>query len=314
MTLSLPGVPIRRLVFTAMIFAVPGLGVVAALLFLDIITLSWAIGAAGGCLLIAAIVATPIARDLALVRHYGESLADGAGPQAPELSGWAPAEELATVLRRIDRQAAARERAGQASAVPGHELFDALPQPLILLDAGRRILAVNLRARELIGAAPTGGDLAAAIRDPRVLDAVDHTIAHHERRAAGFTIAAPVERYFWAEVLPFTGAGESGTRVLIALSDMTERRQIERLRGDFIANVSHELRTPLATLIGFIETLRGPARDDAEARENFLALMHEQAGRMSRLVRDLLSLSSIEMNERTAPETEVDVAAVIERV
>jgi two-component system phosphate regulon sensor histidine kinase PhoR len=74
------------------------------------------------------------------------------------------------------------------------------------------------------------------------------------------------------------------------------------MRADFIANASHELRTPLTTLTGFIETLRGPARDDAEARERFLAIMHQQAARMTRLVEDLLSLSRIELNEHVMPQ------------
>src|SRR3546814_9628394 len=82
--------------------------------------------------------------------------------------------------------------------------------------------------------------------------------------------------------------------VLIALHDLTPVQRGERMRVDFVANVSHELRTPLASLLGFVETLRGPARDDAVARENFLAIMHGQAERMARLVDDLLSLSRIE--------------------
>ena len=71
---------------------------------------------------------------------------------------------------------------------------------------------------------------------------------------------------------------------------MSERRNADRVRVDFVANASHELRTPLASLAGFIETLQGPARDDPAARERFLAIMRDQAERMSRLVNDLLSL------------------------
>src|SRR3712207_7525325 len=63
------------------------------------------------------------------------------------------------------------------------------------------------------------------------------------------------------------------------------------MRADFVANASHELRTPLASLLGFIETLQGPAREDPEARERFLEIMRGQALRMSRLIEDLLSLS-----------------------
>ena len=73
--------------------------------------------------------------------------------------------------------------------------------------------------------------------------------------------------------------------------DLTREQQIERMRADFVANASHELRTPLASLLGFIETLQGAAKNDETARERFLDLMRTQAERMRRLIDDLLSLS-----------------------
>jgi len=86
------------------------------------------------------------------------------------------------------------------------------------------------------------------------------------------------------------------------------------MRADFVANASHELRTPLASLLGFVETLQGPARDDAHARARFLAIMAEQARRMARLVDDLLSLSRIEQNLHLRPDTPVDLALVVRHV
>src|SRR5439155_897063 len=81
-----------------------------------------------------------------------------------------------------------------------------------------------------------------------------------------------------------------------------------------VANASHELRTPLSTLLGFIETLRGPAREDGEARTKFLAIMQEQASRMARLVADLLSLSRIELNEHSVPTESVALQQVLASV
>lgn len=83
------------------------------------------------------------------------------------------------------------------------------------------------------------------------------------------------------------------------------------MRRDFVANVSHELRSPLTVLSGFIETLQGPARDDASARERFLAIMAQEARRMNRLVSDLLSLSRLEANERIRPRERVVPAEVL---
>jgi two-component system phosphate regulon sensor histidine kinase PhoR len=83
------------------------------------------------------------------------------------------------------------------------------------------------------------------------------------------------------------------------------------MRADFVANASHELRTPLASLVGFVETLRGPAREDGEARDRFLAIMAEQTGRMRRLVEDLLSLSRIEQREHEPPTGRVEVGPLL---
>jgi two-component system phosphate regulon sensor histidine kinase PhoR len=96
--------------------------------------------------------------------------------------------------------------------------------------------------------------------------------------------------------------------------DLTPLRRVEEMRADFVANASHELRTPLAALSGFIETLQGPAREDAKARERFLAIMQEQARRMARLIDDLLSLSRIELNAHRRPDTPVDLVPIIRHV
>jgi two-component system phosphate regulon sensor histidine kinase PhoR len=101
---------------------------------------------------------------------------------------------------------------------------------------------------------------------------------------------------------------------LIVLHDTTALRRAERMRADFVANASHELKTPIAGIMGFIETLRGPAREDANARERFLGIMAEQADRMRRLVDDLLMLSRIEQHEHARPDSEVDVKRVLEGV
>src|SRR5690606_12504079 len=88
----------------------------------------------------------------------------------------------------------------------------------------------------------------------------------------------------------------------------------DRMRSDFIANASHELRTPLASLIGFIETLQGPARNDAAARDRFLEIMQTQAERMARLIDDLLSLSRLEMRAHLAVNESVDMTALLNHV
>src|SRR3546814_13424091 len=86
------------------------------------------------------------------------------------------------------------------------------------------------------------------------------------------------------------------------------------MRVDFVANASHELRTPLATLIGFIETLEGPAVEDADARRRFLAIMRGEAQRMIRLVDDLMWLSRIEADKHRQPTAPVALIQLAEEV
>jgi two-component system phosphate regulon sensor histidine kinase PhoR len=159
-----------------------------------------------------------------------------------------------------------------------------------------------------------GRDLAEALRDPAVLDAADAVLAEAGARSAEFQTAAPVARDFAAQVARLTRPAADGALAILTLRDVTEMRRMERMRADFVANASHEIRTPLATLAGCVETLQGPARDDPEAHERFLAIMEQQASRMTRLVADLLSLSRIELNEHSAPTGLVRLPELLGRV
>lgn len=239
--------------------------------------------------------------------HGGDAAA------APGKEGMALAEIAAAVsaLRRLwqHRSEELDERARWNAA-----LLESLPVPLLLLDSNRRVVRANRAAARLFGRDPTGAELASFLRDPGLTEAVQAVVSGREAfRECEFTQAVPVERAFAARVDRLDGrpAFESAGAVLM-LHDLTSIRRMERMRADFVANASHELRTPLAALSGFIETLQGPARDDEEARDRFLAIMAEQSGRMSRLVADLLSLSRIELNEHTAPDQKVDLARLVQ--
>jgi two-component system phosphate regulon sensor histidine kinase PhoR len=109
-------------------------------------------------------------------------------------------------------------------------------------------------------------------------------------------------------------ADSHAPRVVLVLRDETRAKRAEQSRADFVANATHELRSPLAALIGFIETLRGPASGDATARDRFLGIMQAEAQRMARLIEDLMSLSRVEINEHVAPRDRVDVREVLAAV
>ena len=211
-----------------------------------------------------------------------------------------------------------REEGLALHAAEAERVLARLPDPLLLVDSQTRIRLANPAADALFEGPLLGRNLTGVLRQPELLDAVERALDSAEAETVEFTMPVPVERSFDAHILPLSPtAGESppgSPTVLLALQDMTKVVLADRLRADFVANASHELRTPLATLLGFIETLRGPAKDDGEARAKFLGIMQEQASRMARLVGDLLSLSRIELNEHSVPTEGVRLHAVLASV
>jgi two-component system phosphate regulon sensor histidine kinase PhoR len=186
-------------------------------------------------------------------------------------------------------------------------LLEQLPMPVMLLDGSERVLFVNQSMRGVLGPGLDRKRAGAVLRNPEVLGAVSQA-ANGTPANVPFSIPVPVERHFQAyaariSVQPLV--------TVLLLHDLTVVRKSEQMRADFIANASHELRTPLAAVTGFIDTLRGHARDDAAARDQFLEIMATETARMRRLINDLLSLTRIEMNEHVPPQEQVDLEAVL---
>ena len=184
-----------------------------------------------------------------------------------------------------------------------------LDDPLLLLDPTGRIVFANRAAEPLVGADAERKHISAVLRTPELLEAVERILAGADAESVIFTILVPLPRHFRASIVRTRGEGQG--RILIQIHDLTAVRRAEELRADFVANASHELRTPLAAVSGFIDTLRGHARNDAEARDRFLEIMNVEAARMRRLIDDLLSLTRIELNEHNPPAGVVDVVAVV---
>jgi two-component system, OmpR family, phosphate regulon sensor histidine kinase PhoR len=191
-------------------------------------------------------------------------------------------------------------------------LIDALPEPALVVDQAVRLIGANAPARALFPHLRLTAPLASTLRAVDLHDAIARVMATGEAENVSWLDRVPVERLFQVHVAAFHS--DDALFVALTLHDATETRRLEQMRVEFVANASHELRTPLASLLGFIETLQGPARADADARKRFLAIMLEQARRMARLVDDLLSLSRIEQNLHLQPREAVDLAGVAQQV
>jgi two-component system phosphate regulon sensor histidine kinase PhoR len=220
-----------------------------------------------------------------------------AGPQ-PALG--APTERSETSL------------AGAAAEAQLEALYD----PAVLVDARGVVVGANSKAQIVLPALRSGHPLSFAVRVPELLEGVKAVAGGGAQRTVEFVDRVPVERWTEAQISPVRSSADDGApvQVLLQLHDLTPIKRAERMRVDFVANASHELRTPLASLLGFVETLQGPAKNDEVARGRFLEIMRIQATRMARLIEDLLSLSRIELHAHLRPNTPVELGGIVRQV
>lgn len=187
-----------------------------------------------------------------------------------------------------------------------YKLIETIPLPVLIIGPDQTVAATNTGSRQLLGDHVQGRHYITALRQPILLDQIEMVI--RDRVVAESVYSgreAGRDTYFGVHIAPI------GADTVLTFQDRTAAEDIGQFRRDFVANVSHELRTPLTALTGFIETLQGAARDDADARDRFLAIMDRETGRMTGLVDDLLSLSRLEANERVKPSQRVQLSSVL---
>jgi two-component system phosphate regulon sensor histidine kinase PhoR len=216
---------------------------------------------------------------------------------------------IAAPIGREHRAAVLAGTTGSMAGFTADSLAAAVADPLIVFDRRGVVVLSNPPAIRAFGDVGPGISLPLKFRTPEMQQLIGDALEGAEG-TADYTERVPIERNY---LVNCTALGSAGHSVMI-FKDQSETRRIDRMRADFIANASHELRTPLASIAGFIETLRGPAKEDPRAREQFLQIMHNQTSRMARLIDDLLSLSRLEMRALRIGGPKVDLRAVIDSV
>jgi two-component system phosphate regulon sensor histidine kinase PhoR len=278
--------------------------------------------AAGGVTVVTVFLVQRYLGSLARFARFVSALSDAQEPVMPRLS-FAPAtEELASAAATLSMGWRRQRASIDNLAASAQAIVDGLPDPLIALDRQRRIVRTNIAARASLGSITGERDVSMTLRHPELLAAIDGLLeagpdgnfAGPDQTAVEIALSGPPERDMIVHARRLPRAAADGSLALLVLHDTTALRRAERMRADFVANASHELKTPIAGLAGFIETLRGPARDDVAARERFLGIMAEQADRMRRLVDDLLMLSRIEQHEHARPAGAIDLGSVLRGV
>lgn len=224
---------------------------------------------------------------------------------------------VVTVTRTIEVPVAQVPPPDQNDGLPA--FVEALGDPGLVLDGRGAVLHRNSAAERQYPGLQPGRVMTLVMRNPELVAAIEFALRRGETRSFELHETLPSETWNRVSVAPLRHPGrdwfaDEDRQLLVTFHSLTEFKRVDAMRSDFIANASHELRTPLASLIGFIDTLLGPAAKDAAAREKFLGIMRSQADRMSRLIDDLLSLSRIEMHQHLRPTGSVDLKALLREV
>ena len=191
------------------------------------------------------------------------------------------------------------------------EILAALPLPAFEVSADERIVAFNTAAAAFLRLdtrRPSPPRASVIIRSHPLLSAIEAGLQQPGDGMQSIEIEAGAEEQWRAHICPVR---VSTARLLVVLEDLTPVKRAARARADFLANASHELRTPLTAISGFIETMRGPAREDKDSWDRFLGIMAGETERMNRLITDLLSLSRIESSEHVLPTLREDLPEIV---
>ncbi len=302
--------------FLAIVASVLPSVIAAALVLIDAsspLTVGLAVGAGT---LVGVSLFWPYLRDLETIRaHIHQLLSETSPSSRRHQTLLADPSHALSALRHLWHRKV-QDAEGRLASIEA--VLDILPDPLLIVSMQRRILRANRAATDLFGPDLSEREITTLIRTPSFLEGFESflsgTNAIVDTPVSLPLPNAPGEKDFLIRISPLSSPSIDQAVATLILHDISSVKKLDRLRADFIANASHELRTPLTSFLGFTETLQGPARDDPEAHERFLSLMHEQAVRMSRLVNDLLSLSRIEMSEHLPPSGQTDLAVLLSSV
>ncbi len=270
--------------------------------------LEHAILAVIGIVVTSTLLVHPYLSNISALTEYVKKLAQDKKPEEPDLSFLNNLEELSGAVEELHKSWESRKNQLEAAVAENKIVIEVLPDALFILDKEQRIVRTNGMARQVFGHRILHRKLEEIIPVRDLVTTVENV---RQVREIEFQVnEGDIRREYLAKVTKFPANSPSYTDTIITLHDLTEIKQIRRIRADFVANASHEMKTPLASIIGLIETLQTSAKDDVQARHEFLKIMGEQSYRMKTLIEDLLSLSKIEA-DTSPPDSKVDLLKIL---
>ena len=251
--------------------------------------------------LLMALVARRVAQPIQELTGVAKEVAEGRLDVRPRRSSIQELDRLGVSIGQIADELGRRVVQAEGEREILEALLDALPQGVILIAPDGEILYGNGTARDVVGTVP-----------PRLGKLAPHSLQRLVREAVE-------EGTTRDEVLDSTGIGPTlralatplpDGRILLVVTDISERVRIERMRRDFVADASHELKTPIASILASSETLQMALERDPERAGRFVTLVHESAQQLARIVGDLLDLSRVETS--SGGDTPVRLDRIIE--
>jgi two-component system, OmpR family, phosphate regulon sensor histidine kinase PhoR len=270
--------------------------------------LALAIAAIAGAALASALSRSVVARARGIVTAAGRYAEGDLSRPAPDYGD----DELGTAARALDSavQAIGRRLSDLASDRARMEaILGSMVEGVLVVDELGKVQIVNEAARAMLRLEQDaiGRAYVEAIRHPGIVEQLDRARDGRQPESLEFAPARDVSRTLVARVAPVLGAGRGA---VLVLHDITDLRRADQVRRDFVANVSHELRTPLTAIKGYAEALLDEP-PDSEARERFLEIIHRQATRMERLVKDLLRLARLDAGQEIVDSISCDIEGVV---
>jgi len=224
-------------------------------------------------------------------------------------------DKLATALNDMVSQLDEKIKTINRQKSEQQAVLQSMAEGVIAVDQNKHIITINRAAYNLLGLDSDdieGKKIKEIVRYKQLRKVFSHALKSHELIEDELVIP-PDDQYVQVHGTALTNEDGETIGALIVLNDVTRLRRLEAVRRDFVANVSHEIRTPLTSIKGFLETLMDGAIDDPETAKSFLDIMIKQSNRLNSIIEDLLSLASLEENEKhgTIPFSEIKILEVI---
>src|SRR5687767_14075826 len=257
-------------------------------------------------LLVSWFVSAPIGRRVRAIAAVASRYAAGdLSKPAYDYGG----DELGDVARVLDASAQelgrrieelSRDRARMEAILSG------MVEGVLLVDRSGRLQLANRAAQGMlhVDASANGRPYLEVIRHPDIAAQLTATLRGEDAAAQDLVLSRDPGRVFVARAAPVSASGGGGA--VLVLHDISDLRRADQIRRDFVANVSHELRTPLTAIRGYLEALLDEPGQSENTR-HFLDIIARHAGRMERLVTDLLRLARLDANQEPPEIANCDV-------